>query len=159
MVNSETFWRSGGKHPFGCWEKEKKKRWIFRGIQVEDRQIQSAAVYTMDWPGPVICMYVLVCVGTMFHEFTPTDILVVVRSGSVITYKLFFIENLFAHCQRYSTTVIIMQQLVQQLHSTHRVMMIVDSTPSFIPRRSNGLQHIAFTSTKFSIHIPASRYM
>ena len=53
-----------------------KKKWIFRGIQFEDRQIQSAAVYTMDWPGPVICMYV--CVGTVSHAFEPTDPLVVV---------------------------------------------------------------------------------
>ena len=36
----------------------------------------SAAVYTMDWPGPVICMYV--CVGTVSHAFKPTDALVVV---------------------------------------------------------------------------------
>ena len=36
----------------------------------------SAAVYTMDWPGPVICMYV--CVGTVFHGLRPTDPLVVV---------------------------------------------------------------------------------
>ena len=36
----------------------------------------SAAVYTMDWPGPVICMYV--CVGTVSHGFGLTDSLVVV---------------------------------------------------------------------------------
>ena len=35
----------------------------------------SAAVYTMDWPGPVICMYV--CVGTVSHALGPTDPLVV----------------------------------------------------------------------------------
>jgi hypothetical protein len=37
----------------------------------------SAAVqlYTMDWPGPVICMYV--CVGRVSHVFRPTDIIVV----------------------------------------------------------------------------------
>ena len=35
----------------------------------------SAAVYTMDRPGPVICMYV--CVGTVSHPHGPTDPLVV----------------------------------------------------------------------------------
>ena len=35
----------------------------------------SAAVYTMDWPGPVICMYVFV--GTVSHGLEPTDPLVV----------------------------------------------------------------------------------
>ena len=35
----------------------------------------SAAVYTMDRPGPVICMYV--CVGTGSHPHGPTDPLVV----------------------------------------------------------------------------------
>jgi hypothetical protein len=35
----------------------------------------SAAVYTMDWPGPEICMYV--CVGTVSHAFELTDPLVV----------------------------------------------------------------------------------
>ena len=34
----------------------------------------SAAVYTMDRPGRVICMYV--CVGTVFHPLGPTDPLV-----------------------------------------------------------------------------------
>jgi hypothetical protein len=32
-------------------------------------------VYTMDQPGPVICMYV--CVGTVSHGLGPTDPLVV----------------------------------------------------------------------------------
>jgi hypothetical protein len=35
-------------------------------------------VYTMDQPGPVICMYV--CVGTVSHALGPTDPLVVARS-------------------------------------------------------------------------------
>ena len=35
----------------------------------------SAAVYTMDRPGPVICMYV--CVGTVYRALGPTDLLVV----------------------------------------------------------------------------------
>ena len=35
----------------------------------------SAAVYTMDRPGPVICMYV--CVGTVSYGLGPTDPLVV----------------------------------------------------------------------------------
>ena len=37
----------------------------------------SAAVYTMDRPGPVICMYV--CVGTLSHLHRPTDPLVVAK--------------------------------------------------------------------------------
>ena len=36
----------------------------------------SAAVYTMDRPGPVIFMYV--CVGTVSHPYEPTDPLVVI---------------------------------------------------------------------------------
>jgi hypothetical protein len=32
-------------------------------------------VCTMDWPGPVICMYV--CVGTVSYALRPTDPLVV----------------------------------------------------------------------------------
>jgi hypothetical protein len=32
---------------------------------------RSVAVYTMDRPGRVICMYV--CVGTVFHPLGPTD--------------------------------------------------------------------------------------
>ena len=36
----------------------------------------SAALYTMDWPGPVICMYV--CVGTVSYGLKPTAPLVVV---------------------------------------------------------------------------------
>jgi hypothetical protein len=36
-------------------------------------------VYTMDWPGSVICMYV--CVGTVSHPFKPTDTLVVAISA------------------------------------------------------------------------------
>ena len=36
----------------------------------------SAAVYTMDQPGPVIRMYV--CAGTVSHPYEPTDPLVVV---------------------------------------------------------------------------------
>ena len=39
-----------------------------------------AAVYTMDWPGPVICMYV--CVGTVSHVIGPTDPLVVARAAT-----------------------------------------------------------------------------
>ena len=35
----------------------------------------SAAAYTMDRPGPVICMYV--CAGTVSHPLEPTDPLVV----------------------------------------------------------------------------------
>ena len=35
----------------------------------------SAAVYTMDRPGPVICMYV--CVATVYRALGPTDPLVV----------------------------------------------------------------------------------
>jgi hypothetical protein len=35
----------------------------------------SAVVYTMDRPGPVICMYV--CVGTVYRALGPTDPLVV----------------------------------------------------------------------------------
>ena len=35
----------------------------------------SAAMYTMNLPGPVICMYV--CVGTVSHGFGPIDPLVV----------------------------------------------------------------------------------
>jgi hypothetical protein len=34
----------------------------------------SAAVYTMDWHGPIICMYV--CVRTVSHAVEPTDPLV-----------------------------------------------------------------------------------
>jgi hypothetical protein len=34
----------------------------------------SAAVYAMDWPGPVICMYV--CVGTVSHPLGTTNPLV-----------------------------------------------------------------------------------
>ena len=37
----------------------------------------SAAVYTMDRPGPVICMYMYVCAGTVSHPYGPTDPLVV----------------------------------------------------------------------------------
>ena len=58
MVNSKTFLTIWWKAPFWLLENQ-KKIWIFRGIQFEDRQIQSAPVYTMDWPGPVICMYLL----------------------------------------------------------------------------------------------------
>jgi hypothetical protein len=36
----------------------------------------SVAVYTMDWPGPVICMYV--CVGTVSYSLRLTNPLVVV---------------------------------------------------------------------------------
>jgi hypothetical protein len=36
---------------------------------------RSAAEYTMDLPGPVICMYV--CTGTVFHVLKLTDLLVV----------------------------------------------------------------------------------
>ena len=36
---------------------------------------RSIAVYTMDRPGRVICMYV--CVGTVFHALEPTDPLIV----------------------------------------------------------------------------------
>jgi hypothetical protein len=36
---------------------------------------RSVAVYTMDRPGRVKCMYV--CVGTVSHPFGPTDQLVV----------------------------------------------------------------------------------
>ena len=43
----------------------------------------SAAVYTMDQPGPVICMYV--CVGTGSHPYGPTDPLVVVYSADTIS--------------------------------------------------------------------------
>ena len=35
----------------------------------------SSAVYTMDWPGPIICMYV--SVGTVSHAVRSTDLLVV----------------------------------------------------------------------------------
>ena len=35
----------------------------------------SIALYTMDWPGLVICMYV--CAGTVSHALGPTDPLVV----------------------------------------------------------------------------------
>ena len=40
----------------------------------------SAAVYTMDRPGPVICMYV--CAGTVSHPYGPTDPPVVARSAA-----------------------------------------------------------------------------
>ena len=42
-------------------------------------------MYTMDWPGPVICMYV--CVGTVSHGFEPTDLLVVVLAFRLIPVK------------------------------------------------------------------------
>ena len=38
---------------------------------------RSVAVYTMDWPGRVICTSMYVCVGTVFHTFGPTNPLVV----------------------------------------------------------------------------------
>ena len=47
----------------------------------------SAAVYTMDRSGPVICMYV--CVGTVSHPLEPTDPLVValVQSAILLTCR------------------------------------------------------------------------
>ena len=41
----------------------------------------SAAVYTMDRPGPAICMYV--CVGTVSHPYELTDPLVVAQLQAV----------------------------------------------------------------------------
>jgi hypothetical protein len=48
----------------------------------------SAAVYTMDRHGPVICMYVLVCVGTVSHPYKLTNLLVVTRPFSTQLYTI-----------------------------------------------------------------------
>ena len=50
----------------------------------------SAAVYTMDRPGPVICMYVCmyVCVGTESYPHRPTDPLVVAPAKRVLSTRL-----------------------------------------------------------------------
>ena len=48
----------------------------------------SVAVYTMDWPGLVICMYV--CVGTVSYRLGgPTDPLVVAQGIAVCLFTLF----------------------------------------------------------------------
>jgi hypothetical protein len=74
-INSRTFWGSGGKHPFG-WRKIKKKNGYLGDPARGQADPGSAAVYSMNWPAPVICMYV--CVGTVSHAFEPTNLLVVV---------------------------------------------------------------------------------
>jgi hypothetical protein len=56
-------------------EKSKKKRGNLGDSARGQADPGSAAVYTMDWPGPVICMYV--CTGTVSHPYGPTDPLVV----------------------------------------------------------------------------------
>jgi hypothetical protein len=67
---------AGGKSK----EKKKKKKKRKKDGNLGDSargqaDPRSVAVYTMNWPGRVICMYV--CVGTVFHAFGPTDPLVV----------------------------------------------------------------------------------
>jgi hypothetical protein len=85
-VNFGTFWRSGGKHPFGWW-KIKKKSGNLGDSARGQADPGSAAVYTMDWPGPVICMYVYV--GTVSHLLGPIDPLVVAirRTAVFLEYE------------------------------------------------------------------------
>jgi hypothetical protein len=65
------------KAPFWLVENQKKKEKDgFIGDPARGQADPgSAAVYTMDWPGPVICMFE--CVGTVSHALEPTDPLVV----------------------------------------------------------------------------------
>jgi hypothetical protein len=63
------------KAPFLAGEKSKKKDRNLGNPARGQADPGSAAVYTMDQPGPVICMYV--CVGTVYRAFEPTDLLVV----------------------------------------------------------------------------------
>ena len=60
--------------PFLAGEKSKKDRNLGDSARGQAGP-GSAAVYTMDRPGPVICMYV--CVGTVCHALGPTDQIVV----------------------------------------------------------------------------------
>jgi hypothetical protein len=61
---------AGGK------SKKKKKKDGYLGDPPRGQaNLGSPAVYNMDWPGPVIGMYV--CVGTVSRALGPTDPLVV----------------------------------------------------------------------------------
>ena len=63
-------------------ENQKKKRDGYLGDPARGQADPgSAAVYTMDRPGPVICMYV--CVGTVYRALGPTDPLVVAVGTAV----------------------------------------------------------------------------
>jgi hypothetical protein len=65
------------KAPFWLVENQKRKKDGNLGDPARGQADSgSAAMYTMDWPGPVICMYV--CVGTVSHRHRPTDPPVVV---------------------------------------------------------------------------------
>ena len=52
-------------------EKLKKKEGNLGDLARGHADPGSAAVYTMDWPGPKICMYV--SVRTVSHALGPTD--------------------------------------------------------------------------------------
>jgi hypothetical protein len=60
---------------FGWW-KIKKDRNVGDSARGE-ADPGSAAVYTMDRPGPVICTCMYVCVGTVYRAVKPTNPLVV----------------------------------------------------------------------------------
>jgi hypothetical protein len=64
------------KAPFWLVEKQKKDGY-FGDPARGQADPGSAAVYTMDCTGPVICTSMYVCVGTVSHALGPTDPLVV----------------------------------------------------------------------------------
>jgi hypothetical protein len=87
------------KAPFWLVENKKKKKKKKDGYLGDPARGQadlgSADVYNMDWPGPVICMYV--CVGTVSRGLRPTDPLVVAigsyvqgRIPRIVTLPRFF---------------------------------------------------------------------